>query len=250
MLISPVVVTKICAVVEVLPGMGTANHPCRASHGLVYYKSGSTAYTFGETAFKPAAGSLIYLPKGSCYRAIGHDSDCIAVNFDADTPLSDAPFVLNAARIPCAELFEDCLKAWTKRTQPDYSARTMSLLYALLDRIAEARPAYLDSRRTQALQRAAEWIETHLTDEDMTVGRLAEIAGMSEVYFRRLFHACYGVPPVKYINALRLNRARDLLSAQACTVEQAALLAGFHDKRYFYRAWRARYGTPPGKLND
>ena len=48
--------------------------------------------------------------------------------------------------------------------------------------------------------------------EDIKKVVLAYSGGISETYFRRLFTGTYGVTPVEYANALKIGRAKDLLS--------------------------------------
>ena len=68
---------------------------------------------------------------------------------------------------------------------------------------------------------------------------------MSEVYLRRLFQSVYGMPPLKFINSLKLSRAEELLRTGECSVTDVAYLSGFFDESYFSREFKKRYGVCP-----
>lgn len=88
-----------------------------------------------------------------------------------------------------------------------------------------------------------EWIERHLA-EDLSVRRLAERAGMSERSFHRKFLAVTGGTPSRFVDELRMARARGLLGA-GMAIKDAARRTGFASESGFRAAFRERYGVPP-----
>lgn len=129
--------------------------------------------------------------------------------------------------------------------------------------------AYSPSAHKRLLAPAAEYIHEHYAEKRLYGARLAALCGVSETYFRRLFFEVYGVTPVAYINALRVQRAKDLLSErgaqrekakrqsgakigqrksrEACTIGEIAELCGFPDVFYFTRLFKKVTGVPPAK---
>lgn len=87
-------------------------------------------------------------------------------------------------------------------------------------------------------------IQAHL-DEELSLGRLAEVAGLSDHHFHRVFKASVGETPKRYVERLRIERAAFLLSAQERTVLDVALEAGFGSHEVFSRAFNRRMGMTP-----
>ncbi len=80
--------------------------------------------------------------------------------------------------------------------------------------------------------------------------RLAYLAGMSDTYFRRLFSERFGKNPLKYINELRLQRAKELLSGDYYTVEEVSELCGFNNVSYFSIFFKREVGIPPSVYRE
>ncbi len=81
--------------------------------------------------------------------------------------------------------------------------------------------------------------------EPVTVTQLAQIAAVSERQFLRLFKTCFNSTPIKYINRLRVNYAKDMLKSQSTEMKDIAFHSGFNDPNYFARKFREITGTTP-----
>ncbi|MBN1943736.1 MAG: helix-turn-helix domain-containing protein [Phycisphaerae bacterium] len=75
---------------------------------------------------------------------------------------------------------------------------------------------------------------------------LAEIAGVSEVYLRKLFKACRLPSPVHFIIQRRVFRACEMLTAGSLPIKKIAAECGFADMPFFYRTFRKITGQTPG----
>lgn len=76
---------------------------------------------------------------------------------------------------------------------------------------------------------------------------LSQNANISYEYFRRIFENVYGVSPVKYLNKLRIDRAKELLNSGMYTVADAAFQSGFSDISYFSRFFKKETGLSPSE---
>jgi AraC family transcriptional regulator len=92
------------------------------------------------------------------------------------------------------------------------------------------------------------YIQAH-RDEPMTVAELARVAGFSPYHFSRLFTARFGASVMDYVRTVRLQGAALRLTGDAPpALVELALDCGFESQEAFTRAFRRRYGTPPGQF--
>jgi len=107
---------------------------------------------------------------------------------------------------------------------------------------------FSDVLRTQArtghpFEEAIRWIDENIS-QPIRVADLAKKAGMSERTFFRRFSAAVGESPARFIENVRLSRARDLLQA-GMPVKQTAGAVGYRSEAAFRTAFASRFGTTP-----
>jgi len=82
-------------------------------------------------------------------------------------------------------------------------------------------------------------------DHPLSVGELARAAHMAESTFFAAFRSITGTTPIQHLKAVRLNRARTLLTYEGVSVAEAARRTGYRSRSQFSRDFSARFGTPP-----
>jgi transcriptional regulator GlxA family with amidase domain len=88
------------------------------------------------------------------------------------------------------------------------------------------------------------WMKAHL-DRDLTVDALAEKISLCPRQLSRRFIQEFGSSPASFVRRLRLDEARERLSAPDCTVESVARSVGFSDADSFRRAFERCFGIAP-----
>lgn len=83
-----------------------------------------------------------------------------------------------------------------------------------------------------------------MAGEDISLGDIAQAAGLSRYHFLRLFRTSLGVTPHAYLLQRRLELAKSLLRAGA-SLADAALDARFADQSHFTRRFKAACGITP-----
>jgi AraC family transcriptional regulator, regulatory protein of adaptative response / methylated-DNA-[protein]-cysteine methyltransferase len=97
--------------------------------------------------------------------------------------------------------------------------------------------------RVAAMGALARFIEDH-ADEELTLARLAERAGMSPFHLQRTFRRVLGVSPKELQSAVRFERLRAALRAQAPVLD-AVFDAGFGSTSRVYERLDDRLGMTP-----
>ncbi len=78
------------------------------------------------------------------------------------------------------------------------------------------------------------------------ISKLAEMAGVSQSYFSRLYKKIFGTTPMKDLNERRIEKAKYYFSCTVLSIKEVAYKTGFKDEYYFIHAFKAATGTTPG----
>src|SRR4051812_20651029 len=78
-----------------------------------------------------------------------------------------------------------------------------------------------------------------------TVEEMAAAVRLSPAHFHRLFRQTVGVPPMRYLQDLRLDTARQLLETTFLQVKEIGHLTGLRDASHLCISFKARFGTNP-----
>ncbi len=106
-------------------------------------------------------------------------------------------------------------------------------------------PLKLQQRAGNRFSRLHGWL-THNLGESLNVESLADKVGMSPRNFSRVFAQETGVTPGKYLELLRLEKARELLESGQKAINQIAMQSGFGREERMRRAFLRELGVTPG----
>jgi len=113
------------------------------------------------------------------------------------------------------------------------------LIYLLLDLNQEQEEQ--DSR--EGIMRSIRVMEQRFA-ENLPRNELAAIAGMSPWHYSHLFKVVTGESPHRYLSALRIRQAKNLLR-KGVNLHQAAMQVGYSDDSHFRRMFKAHTGISP-----
>lgn len=97
------------------------------------------------------------------------------------------------------------------------------------------------------IKKSLAYIREHLTD-DLSVGKLAHVAALSERQFGRAFRAETGETPARAVERLRAEAARVRLEGGRESIEMIGSATGFKDPETMRRAFIRIFGQPPQAL--
>lgn len=96
----------------------------------------------------------------------------------------------------------------------------------------------------ERLTKVKQYIDHH-PDRDVTIGLLADMAGLSRHYFLRTFTQAFGISPVKYHQTVRIAKAREMIQFTSLALTEIAERVGFRSIHAFSRAFKMAEGVPP-----
>ncbi len=93
-------------------------------------------------------------------------------------------------------------------------------------------------------QSVLKYIEKHLADK-LTIEQLADVMHLHPNYFIRHFKSFFGVSPIRFINNMRMDKAKQLLSEGDMSIAQIAKFVGIDDIFYFSKQFKKYNGYAP-----
>ncbi len=88
------------------------------------------------------------------------------------------------------------------------------------------------------------YMQAHLADH-ITVEKLAQFQLTSPSQLTREFRQAFGMPPMRYFDGLRIERAKYLLQETDSPMHLISLAVGIEDQAYFSRFFKNHVGTAP-----
>ncbi|TDQ81357.1 AraC family transcriptional regulator with amidase-like domain [Dongia mobilis] len=87
-------------------------------------------------------------------------------------------------------------------------------------------------------------------DQAFPVAAMVARAGLPERTFARRFKAATGYAPVDYVQALRIEEAKQLLETSDTATDLVGMAVGYDDPAHFRRLFKRRTGTTPSRYRQ
>jgi AraC-like DNA-binding protein len=174
--------------------------------------------------------------------------DCFAINFDIEGNAEFSPMCYTPKNAHAfLKAFEKARMLW-KNKIGNYRMRCISILYEILLMIqSECATEYVAKSTAALIEPAVQYIHSNYTDGELKISDLAQLCGISEDYFRKIFRKKYNVSPSGYISSLKIEYAKELLRSGLLSVSEIAELAGFGSVSYFSREFKKTVGISPSE---
>lgn len=235
-----------CRVRFSIEGYRTGEKKSRPYHAMYLKIKGSSTYRTANAVYRSDPSHLIFLPKGSDYTvSFDEPGECFLVEFDAQIVATDILSIPLNNPTPFMNSFRRLERLWLLK-KPSYLPKAMAALYGLFATLDElTSPAYVPSSCYRFVETGTKYLEAHYAEPDLSIGQIAEAAGISQVYFRRLFKEIYSVSPIQYIRMFRVEKAKAMLCGEYVSIEEVAYAVGFSNPYHFSKTFRQITGQQP-----
>ena len=125
-----------------------------------------------------------------------------------------------------------------------------SELYSLIDKLSKDGVLSSISKTSKANNSknavidACKFIEENF-NQDIKLKDIADSVYLHPNYFLKLFKKYYGVSPSEYLNEVRIEHAKYMLTSTEDSVSQIALSCGFGSQTYFSSVFKKQTGQSP-----
>lgn len=198
------------------------------------------------------AGELVLL---DCYipHAYGTEAGCETLWLHFDGVLARSYYELLTGKrnfifhpehpLPIRQHFLELLADFSSSEPADEAAVSLSIttiLHALFPVSGEH-----SARTADGIRKAASFIDTHFS-EQISLPKLAALAGFSPYHFTRLFKKETGLTPHQYVIESRLAFAKYELASTERSIAEIAEKSGFIDASAFCLTFKTHEGMTPG----
>lgn len=214
---------------------------------LIYKISGEVITHFGGKVFHIKPGTVYIIPKcdnADYYIERTIPGDCIDIFFDTKLQLQPNLYLLDFnENKKMLNLFQNIYELWI--TKPNgYYLKCMSAVYEILYEMLLKSDRYSQKSKYNKIEPGIEYIHNNLYNS-INYYTPAEICGISYTYFKKLFIEKYSIPPIRYVNNMRLERSKELLLTNKYSVSEIAEMCGFENTYYFSKKFKEKYQFSP-----
>lgn len=217
----------------------------------------------GDEEFFPRAGQLFFMPAGikQSYSTINNNTFkkywCHFTAKIGDVNLCDFvkfPFFIDVAdRKKVGALFEKLIDCYNSKkiTSPLCAQSALIDIFAhYIDNIPEKNMRLLPSSSAEKINCLLRYIENNMS-MDLTVEKLAGIAGFHPNYFIRFFKKHMKSSPINYISRVKIEKAKELLSIKDdMNITEIAYATGFNDLYHFSKVFKKYTGFSPSEFRN
>ncbi len=137
-----------------------------------------------------------------------------------------------------------------------YEAACRNLLSVLLIKIQRLAKLWVEEAAAEParpVNKNAVWIKQYIDEhyaESLTLAQLADMVRMNKYSFGHLFQRSYGVSPISYLTARRIQEGKQLLEHSDHSVSQIAQFLNFSSLSYFSQRFRLLEGMSPKEYRE
>lgn len=214
---------------------------------IVIKYEGETIYNTNGKSYVSNINNMVILPKGCSYEWIctksGHFS---IIEFDCEMVCNEIfSFPLNSGE-KILKLFKELEYKRTLK-KPMYEMESIRDCYSIILKLTRSKQQrYFPTGKQQKISAAVEYIAKNY-NKKIENNELAQLTGLSTVYFRKLFTEVMGTSPIAYVHELRIKKAKEILKSDYGSISEIAKSLGYLNIYDFSRDFKKHTGISPSK---
>jgi len=232
-------------------------HPLNPHEQWVWLavERGDIVLSWDNHKLELSAGSTCFLPGGDKRCEITTDKETRCLWIALEGPLS--PMVVRKMgallHMPLKQgalpsqiyLAEQIVQVIVRHSgTADATYQLQHLLYGM---IAShwGQPVAMDAMLSHEIAKVVDTLRANQYKDNFSLADMAAISRMPMETFRKRFVAEVGMPPLSYVLHCKMERAKELLRDQNCSVRQAGVEVGMQDPYHFSKQFKHIVGISP-----
>lgn len=227
----------------------------RNHESFAFVTNGTLGYTKDDKTVPIKEGQVAYIAKGSVDKSFAYQCDSVsymAVNFNFEKKVQPSsgsfPF-----KTVCSDKNAYLYEKLFQKAVNEYSLNlpgTRMICNGILCQMIgmlynDLRFDNINYKMAGKIETALDYLNQNYSRPDLKICELAEITGISDKHFRRLFWDIYQKTPHEFLRDFRLNKAELLLLNTSKSISEIALWCGFSDVYSFSHCFKQNFGVPP-----
>ncbi len=229
-----------------------AKHVRRKTNIMLLSLKGTVVLQQGRRKRHVTHDNIGLIPQDTIYKIYAEKgSECIIIEFISDDIPLLRPDVFeldNPDEI--INIIVDMEEAWSKKIM-SYVPYCLMKFYQIIKGLSDAQAkGKIETKHLDIIAPSLRYIEEHFTDHDISNEIIAKQSEISVVYFRKIFTAAFHVSPMKYVQNLRMEKAKELLLSGLVSVTDVARLTGFSSIYSFSKTFKTACGCSPLQFGE
>lgn len=133
---------------------------------------------------------------------------------------------------------------------PSYAYAVSAFFYTIDQLSLGGRADIKKNTRREFVDNIKSYIQVKFFDPDFSVDSLSKSLFISHSHMCRIFKQYEKITVINYIKNTRLNNAASLLATTNHTLKNVALMSGFKEYEYFFRAFKKHFGETPTEYRE
>ena len=215
---------------------------------IISCNESATSFIDGKS-FSLAPNTLIIRkPNQICNSKLHFKCYCLHLEIPKDSPLYSEllntpnfyTFISDKTYQTLFEsLFEHLIKQENFHSDYFVNAKILELIYHVKKDGVHNQNAKANSlkKENKAIQNAITFIKQNY-QEEVTLKSLGKLTGYSPNHFQRIFTLIIGVSPQSYLESVRINQSKYLLTNKELSISDIAYSCGFSSQSYFCKVFK------------
>lgn len=246
MILSNLIITDVIAANRLMrtPGVTVVRHSQRERWAIALKLEGKTVYRTGQGEVVCDKFHPVILPKGSTYSWVCTPGECVIIEFNSDAVSNEIHSFHIADNHTLIRSFSKIEKALAMR-HTGYLYECFSEVYSVLAFLEKSAKASNMHDQKQKLLPALEYMTEFYTNSNISNDFLAGLCGVSTVHFRKMFESVYQTSPIRFLQNLRIEKAKSMLESDFSSIEQVAESVGYNSVYHFSKMFKLNTGISP-----
>lgn len=227
--------------------LGFQREECRFAAGDITIIAGDVPHTTWSDPGTASKWSWLHLDPEELLRPF-FPAECLPDSAWYQNAIQGHYYILPKTHYPTVYALATAIMREMQERRSNYQIEVRALVLLLCIELMRLNQEQNQAKMAAALPvaPALDYIKTHYM-EDFSIEMLADLCGMSQSHFRRIFKSLLGIGPLEYLNRTRVLQACSLMRISEDSILTISERVGFQSLSSFNRHFMTEMGVTPSR---